>query len=153
MISNSFQNYTWLLNMPAYCFDFNVYKQANVNMVIRSWQHYRRFLGAISFLSHHDIVYPCAYPGNFRRVLRWVGGGGGVQARLTEKKLWCCFFLRFCKSSADFAEGFQWSLLFSKENYQTVTFQYSLENDGPTFPGGPTFLRGRGPIAYFNINL
>ena len=43
MISNSFQNYTWLMNMPAYCFDFNVYKQANVNMVIRSWQHYRRF--------------------------------------------------------------------------------------------------------------
>ena len=40
---NSFQNYTWLLNMPAYCFDFNVYKQANVNMVIRSLQHYRRF--------------------------------------------------------------------------------------------------------------
>ena len=30
MISNSFQNYTRLLNMPAYCFDFNVYKQANV---------------------------------------------------------------------------------------------------------------------------
>ena len=36
------------------------------------------------------IKYPCAYPGNFRRVLRCVcvfvgGGGGGVQARLTEK--------------------------------------------------------------------
>ena len=85
MISNSFQNYTWMLNMPAYCFDFNVYKQANVNMVIRSWQNYRRFLGAVSFLSHHDNVYPCAYPGIFRRVLRW-GGGGGL-ARLTEKKL------------------------------------------------------------------
>ena len=28
--------------MPAVCFDFNVYKQANVNMVIRSW--YNSFL-------------------------------------------------------------------------------------------------------------
>ena len=50
LISKSFQNYTCLLNMPskqytciffrdmpALCFDFNVYKQANVNMVIRSW--------------------------------------------------------------------------------------------------------------------
>ena len=26
--------------MPAECFDFNVYKQTNVNMVIRSRQHY-----------------------------------------------------------------------------------------------------------------
>ena len=82
--------------MPAYCFDFNVYKQANVNMVIRTWQHYRRFLGAISFLSHHDNVYPCAYPGNFRRVLRWGGGGGGgVQARLTEKKALTLFVSSF----------------------------------------------------------
>ena len=46
-------------------------KQIYVNMVIRSWQHYRRFLGAISFLYHHDNVYPCADPGNF------VGFGGG----------------------------------------------------------------------------
>ena len=75
MISNSFLNYICLLNMPAYCFDFNVYKQAIVNMVIRSWQHYRRFSGAISFLYHHDNVYPCADPGNFRRVWR-LGGGG-----------------------------------------------------------------------------
>ena len=51
MISNSFQK----LNKPAYFFDFNVYKQANVNTVIRSWQHYRRFLGAISFLYHARI--------------------------------------------------------------------------------------------------
>ena len=49
---------------------------------MRSWQHYRRFLGAISFHYHHDNVYPCVDPGNFRRVWRW----GGVQARLTEKK-------------------------------------------------------------------
>ena len=43
-ISYSFQNYTLLLNMPAWCFDFNVYKQANVNMVIRSWQHYSKWM-------------------------------------------------------------------------------------------------------------
>ena len=77
MISNSFQNYTLLLNMPAYCFDFNVNKQANVNMVNRSWQHYRRFLGAISFLYHHDNVHPCVDPGNFCRVWQCVWGGGG----------------------------------------------------------------------------
>ena len=48
-------------------------KQIYVNMVIRSWQHYRRFLGAISFLYHHDNVYPCADPGNFVGF----GRGGG----------------------------------------------------------------------------
>ena len=60
-------------SLSAYCFDFNVYKQANVNMIIRSWQYYRRVLGAISFLYHHDNVYPCADPGNFRWVRRWGG--------------------------------------------------------------------------------
>ena len=67
-------------------------------MDIRSWQHYRRFLGAISFLCHHDKVYPCADPGNFRRVWLCVcvcGGGGGVQARLTEKSSDVNFFLLF----------------------------------------------------------
>ena len=97
--------------MPAYCFDFNVYKQANVNMVIRYWQHYRRFFGAISFLHHHDNVYPCADPGNFLRVWQWGGGGGGgggVQARLTEKSSdFVVFSSFFCKSSAFFAEGVQ----------------------------------------------
>ena len=29
--------------MLAYCFDFNVDKQANVNRVIRSWQYYNDF--------------------------------------------------------------------------------------------------------------
>ena len=71
--------------MPAYCFDFNVNKQANVNMVIRSWQRYKRLLGAISFLHHHDNVYLCADQGTFRRVWRCVcGGGGGVGPSLTD---------------------------------------------------------------------
>ena len=31
-----------------------------------------------------------------------------------------------------------------KENYHsTITFRYSMEKDGPTFPGGPIFPRGR----------
>ena len=44
-------------------------------------------------------------------------------------------------------------IAFSKKTIINVTFQYSMEKDGQTFPGGPTFLRGRGPIAYFYINL
>ena len=32
--TNSFQNHNWLLNMPPKCFNFNVYKQANVNIAI-----------------------------------------------------------------------------------------------------------------------
>ena len=38
LTTNGFQNHTWLLNMPY----FNVYKQANVNIVIRSWQIYSK---------------------------------------------------------------------------------------------------------------
>ena len=152
MISNSFQNYTWMLNMPAYCFDFNVYKQANVNMVIRSWQHYRRFLGALSFLSHHDNVYPCAYPGNFRRFLRW--GGGGPSPTDWKKALTLFFFFVFVSPQLILQRDLSDHFFFSKENYHlNVTFQYSMEKDGPTFPGDPTFLRGRGPIAYLYINL
>ena len=134
---------SWLLNMPAYCFDFNVYKQANVNMVIRSWQHYRKVLGAISFLSHHDNVYPCAYPGNFRRILRW---GGGSKPDWLKKSSDVVFFFVFCKSSTYFAEGVQWSWLFQRK--------LSLNHNFPIFHGegrsnisrGPTFLRGRGPL-------
>ena len=119
MISNSFQNYTGLLNISPHCFDFNVYKRANVNMVIRSWQHYRRSLGAISFLYHHDNVYPCADPGNFRQVWRCVCGGvGGGKAQLTEKKALTLFFspvfvspqLILQRESSD-------HVFFSKENY------------------------------------
>ena len=60
----------------------------------------------MSFLYHHDNVYPCADPGNFRRVWR-LGGGGGVQARLTEKSSDVDFFFFLCKSSAYFAEVVQ----------------------------------------------
>ena len=127
--------------MPAYCFDFNVYKQANVNMDIRSWQHYK----AITFLYHQDNVYPCADPGNFRRVWRW-----GVQAQLTEKKALTFFFLCFfCKSSAYFAEGVQRSCRFQRKLSLTITFRYSMEKDGSTFPGVPTFPRGRGSNCIF----
>ena len=99
--------------MPAYCFDFNVYQQANVNMVIRSWQHYRRFLGAISFLYHHNTII------HARMQEIFVGfGGGGVQARLTEKKNSDVFFFFVCfvipqfylqRESSDY--------VFFKENY------------------------------------
>ena len=36
----------WLLNMPPKCFDFNVYKQAHVNIhvAIRSWENYSDYL-------------------------------------------------------------------------------------------------------------
>ena len=76
------------MNMPAYCFDFNVYKQANVNMVIiiidlgstiESFkERYRFYTTTITYIHARS-----ADPGNFRRGWRW---GGGVQARLTEKK-------------------------------------------------------------------
>ena len=110
-----FQNYTWLLNMPAYCFDFNVYKQANVNMGIRSWQLYRRFLGAISFLYHHDDVYPCADPGNFRRVWRW--GGGGSKPDWLKKSSDVAFFssFRFLSVLSLFCRGSPVTMAFSKK--------------------------------------
>ena len=38
LTTNSFQNHTCLLNMPSTCFDFNVYKQTNVNIVIKPAQ-------------------------------------------------------------------------------------------------------------------
>ena len=41
--TNRFQNsQTWLLNMPPEGFDFNVYKQTNVNITIRSWEKYNK---------------------------------------------------------------------------------------------------------------
>ena len=53
---------------------------------------HRRFLGAISFLYHHDNVYTCADPGIFVGV-----GGGGVQARMTGKSpdVFFSFFISF----------------------------------------------------------
>ena len=38
LISNSFENYTWLLNMPAWCFDFNVYKHGHYRRANQEWQ-------------------------------------------------------------------------------------------------------------------
>ena len=39
---------------------------------------------------------------------------------------------------------------FSKENYhKTVTFQYSMEKDGPTFLGGSNFSQGEGSNCIF----
>ena len=41
LTTNTFQNHTCLLNMPPKCFYFYGYKQADVNIVIRSsWQNY-----------------------------------------------------------------------------------------------------------------
>ena len=40
LTTKTFQNHTFPLNMPPKCFDFNVYKQTNVNIVITFWQHY-----------------------------------------------------------------------------------------------------------------
>ena len=42
--------------MPSKCFDFNVYKQTNVNIVIGSWQHYRYIIissSSICTSGHH----------------------------------------------------------------------------------------------------
>ena len=81
-------------------------------MVIRSWQHYRRFLGAISFLYHHDNVYPCADSGIF------VGfGGGGVQARLTEKSSDVVFSSSFFVSPQLILQRESSDHGFFKENY------------------------------------
>ena len=132
--------------MPAYCFDFNVYKQTNVHMAIRSWQHYRRVLGAISFLYHHDNVYPCADPGNFRRVCRC-----GVQARLTEKSSDVVFFFVFffCKSSAYFAEGVQSSWLFQRKLSLNYNFPIFHGEGRSNISMGPNFSRGRGSNCIF----
>ena len=64
------------------------------------------------------------------------------------------FFLLhlFYKSLIHFAEGVHF-----KENYHsTITFQYSIEEYGPTFRGGrggPAFSRDGGSIAYSYIDL
>ena len=81
--------------------------------------------------------------------------GWGVQARHAEKKaLTLCFSSFFFVSPQLILQRESSDHGFFKENYHsTINFQYSMEKDGPTFPGGPTFPRGRGPIAYFYINV
>ena len=101
----------------------------------------RRFLGAISFLYHHDNVIFMRGSRNFRGA--WWGWG---PSRMTGKN--SDFFLLlhlFCKSSIHFAGGvhFKFKVPF---NY---TFPNSMEEGSPTFLGGdPTFPREWGPIAY-----
>ena len=91
--------------MPAYCFDFNVYKQANVNMVIRLdlgstiegfKERYRFYTTTLTYIHARIQEFFVGF------------GGGGVQSRLTEKSSDVVFFSSFfCKSSAYFAEGVQ----------------------------------------------
>ena len=84
-------------------------------MVIRAWQHYRRFEGAISLLYHHDNVYPRGDPGIFRRVWRWKGGG--VQARLIKKSSDVVFFSSFSVSPQLILQRESSDHGFFKENY------------------------------------
>ena len=96
----------------------------------------RRFLGAISFLYHHDNVYTCADPGIF------VGfGGEGVQARLTEKSSGVFLYL-FCKSSIHFEEG----IYLQNNNYHSTKLSNIPWNRAVQHfqGGGPTFHRGWG---------
>ena len=132
--------------MPAYCFDFNDYKQANVNMVIRSWQHYRRFSGAISFLYHHDNLYPRADPGIFIGF----GGGRGGGSPVTKKSSDVVFSLLFSVSPQLILQRESSDHGFFKENYNlTITFRYSMEKGAQTFPGGSTFSWWRGSNYIF----
>ena len=82
----------------------------------------------------------------FSSGLAW--GGGGVQARLTEKIDVVFFFVSFVspelilqRESSDHG--------FFKDNYhQTITLRCSKDKDW-----GSNFSVGRGQIAYFYINL
>ena len=73
--------------MPAYCFDFNVYKQANVNMsldlgsTIEGFKERYRFSTTTPTYIHARIQE--GFVGFSGCVCVW----RGVQARLTEKKL------------------------------------------------------------------
>ena len=83
MISNSFQNYTLLLNMPAYCFEFNVHKQANVKKWLLDLgstiegfkERYRFYTTTITYIHARIQEFFVGF-----------GGGRGVQARLTKKR-------------------------------------------------------------------
>ena len=82
--------------MPAYCFDFNVYKQAYVNMVIRSWQHYRRFKERYRFYTT-TITYIHA---RIQEFFVGFGGGSGEGSKpdWLKKALTLFFLFFFCKS-------------------------------------------------------
>ena len=97
--------------MPAYCFDFNVYKQANENMLIRSWQHYRRFYRFYTT----TITYIHA---RIQEIfVGFGGGGGGIQAQLTEKSSDVVFILLFFVSPQLILQRESSDHGFFKENY------------------------------------
>ena len=78
--------------MPAYCFDFNVYKQAKVNMPLDLGSTIEGFKERYRF-STTTLTYIHARIHEFFVGFGGGGGGGGFQARLTEKKL--TFFVFF----------------------------------------------------------
>ena len=60
LTTKSLQKHTWLLNMPPKCFEFNVYKQANVNIAIRSWANNTILVYAenqVNFVWHGSNVF------------------------------------------------------------------------------------------------
>ena len=49
------------MNMPPKCFEFNVYKQANVNIVIRLWQNYSNNTLEIDVDGYQNTVFMCLF--------------------------------------------------------------------------------------------
>ena len=138
MISNSFQNYTWLLKMPAYCFDFNL-----VSTIEGFKERCRFYTTTITYIHARTL-----------EIFVGFGDGGGVQARLTEKSSDVDFFFFLCKSSAYFAEGVQWSWLFQRKLSLSYNFPiFHGEGHSNISRGVQLFPGGGGPIAYFYINI
>ena len=83
--------------MPAYCYGFNVYKQANVNMsldlesTIEGCKEWSRFSTATLTYIHARI----------QEIFERFGGGGmGYKPDWLKKALTLFFSFLFCKSSA-----------------------------------------------------
>ena len=53
--TNVYQNHISLLNMPSKRFDFNVYKQANVNIAIRFEEDYRNHIVVHVLRGHKNV--------------------------------------------------------------------------------------------------
>ena len=80
------------------------------------------------------------------------GGGGSTPDWLKKALTFFCFvfFSSFFVSPQLIFQRECSDHGFFKDNYHlTVTFRYSMEKDGPTFPGGPTFPRRRGSNCIF----